>query len=73
MQCIEEAKAIGLKSGIGSFFEIFKNLEEEVKKKPYLLNDIGESLNMTVDEKRISFYNKYFIFKKIRIVDAKQV
>ena len=69
----EEAKAIGLKSGIGSFFEIFKNLEEEVKKKPYLLNDIGESLNMTVDEKRISFYNKYFIFKKIRIVDAKQV
>lgn len=69
----DEARAIGLKRGIGSFNEIYKNLEDEIKKKPYLINDIGDALNMNVDEKRISFYNKYFIFKKIRIVDAKQV
>ena len=69
----DEAREIGLKSGIGSFSEIFNKLELDVKKKPYLKKDIGTSLDMSVGEKRISFYNKFFIYKKIRIVDAKQV
>ncbi len=69
----EEARDIGLKSGIGSFSELYKNLEEEVKKRPGIKKDIGDALNMTPGEKRISFYNKYFIFKKIRIVNSKDV
>ena len=47
-----------------------KCLINTIKRKPYLSKDIGESLNMTTGEKTISFYNKYFIFKKIRIVDT---
>jgi|TARA_Y100000992_G_scaffold302587_2_gene277521 hypothetical protein len=70
---LDEAKEIGLKNGIGSFSEIFNKLEQDIKRRPYLKNDIGASLEMSIGEKRISFYNKYFIFKKIRIVDAKQV
>ena len=66
----EECKDIGLKTGVGSFKDIFNDLNNTIKRKPYLVKDIGESLNMTTAEKTISFYNKYFIFKKIRIVDT---
>ena len=69
----EEAREIGLKNGIGTFNELFNKLELDVKKRPNIINDIGTSLDMSAGEKRISFYNKYFIYKKIRIVDAKQV
>ena len=66
----EECKDIGLKTGVGSFKDIFNDLKSTIKRKPYLAKDIGGSLNMTTGEKTISFYNKYFIFKKIRIVDT---
>ena len=66
----EECRDIGLKSGVGSFKDIFNDLKNTIKRKPYLSKDIGDSLNMTTGEKTISFYNKYFIFKKIRIVDT---
>ena len=69
----EEARDIGLRSGIGSFKEIFDDLKSTIKHKPYLQKDIGQSLDMSVEEKTISFYNKYFIFKKIRIVDTNSV
>ena len=45
-------------------------MKQTLKRKPYIVKDIGTSLDMTVGEKTISFYNKYFIFKKIRIVDT---
>ena len=35
--------------------------------------DIGSALDMTSDEKKVSFLNKYFIFKKIRDVNAEEV
>tara|TARA_B100000925_G_scaffold283439_1_gene257333 strand:+ start:13 stop:1959 length:1947 start_codon:yes stop_codon:yes gene_type:complete len=66
----EECRDIGLKTGIGSFKEIFNDLKQNLKRKPYLVKDIGTSLDMSIGEKTISFYNKYFIFKKIRIVDT---
>ena len=66
----EECRDIGLKTGVGSFKDIFNDLKSTIKRKPYLTKDIGTSLNMTTGEKTISFYNKYFIFKKIRIVDT---
>ena len=66
----EECRDIGLKTGVGSFKDIFNDLKNTIKRKPYLSKDIGDSLNMTTGEKTISFYNKYFIFKKIRIVDT---
>ena len=66
----EECKDIGLKTGVGSFKDIFNDLKQTLKRKPYLAKDIGQSLDMSTQEKTISFYNKYFIFKKIRIVDT---
>ena len=35
--------------------------------------DIGSALDMTPDEKKISFLNKYFIYKKIRNVNTEEV
>ena len=52
-----EAKEIGMPAGIGNF----KQLYEERK------------YNMNASERKISFYNNYFIFKKIRSVDAEKV
>ena len=41
----------------------------EIKKDKRLINKIGNSLNMTEEEKKISFLNNYFIFKKIRNIN----
>lgn len=52
-----EAKDMGMPAGIGNF----KQLYEEKK------------YDMNASERKISFYNNYFIFKKIRSVDAEKV
>jgi hypothetical protein len=52
-----EAREMGMPAGIGNF----KQLYEERK------------YDMNASERKISFYNNYFIFKKIRSVDAEKV
>ena len=69
----EDAKKIGLPSGIGNVRELYTSLEEDVTRNKNLKKDIKKSLEMTDNEKYISFLNKYFVFKKIRNVDAKSV
>ena len=68
-----DAKKIGLPSGIGNVRELYTSLEEDVTRNKNLKKDIKKSLEMTDNEKYISFLNKYFVFKKIRNVDAKSV
>ena len=48
-------------------------MENEINKFPRKKNDYGDSLKMTPKEKQISFYNNYFIYKKIRNVDTVSV
>ena len=48
-------------------------MNNEIKRNRKKQNDYGESQNMTSKEKQISFYNNYFIFKKVRSVNAKNV
>ena len=36
-------------------------------------NQIGKALSMTDNEKKVSFLNNYFIFRKVRNVDASNV
>ena len=48
-------------------------MENEIDKFPKKKNDYGDSLKMTPKEKQISFYNNYFIYKKIRNVDTRAV
>ena len=69
----EESKELGIPTSIGSFQQLFGLMEEEVKKFPRNKNKYGKALFMTPKEKQISFYNNYFIFKKIRNVDIRSV
>lgn len=70
---VDEANVIGLPSGTGLFNELFSYMKNEVSERKIQKSDIGTSLQMTAEEKQISFYNRYFVFKKMRDVDAKSV
>ena len=70
---INESKKIGFAASIHSFKKVHDSMEYEVNKNPTLKYNIGQALNMTPEEKRISFYNNYFIYKKIRNVDSESV
>ena len=70
---INESKKIGFPASIHSFKKVHDSMEYELKKNSKLKNIIGQALNMTPEEKRISFYNNYFIYKKIRNVDSESV
>ena len=65
-----EAKQMNLPSGIGSFKTLYENLQEYVKKVPSKAKLYNESLHMSSNEKKISFLNNFFVFKKVRQVDS---
>ena len=69
----EEAVSIGLPEGSGLFGELFMNMIEEVKKNKNKSKDYGEAINMSDYEKKISFLNRYFVYKKIRNVNTDKV
>ena len=69
----EEANSIGLPEGSGLFSELFVNMTEEVKKNKNREKDYGNALNMTEYEKKISFLNRYFVYKKIRNVNTEKI
>ena len=63
-----EYKQLNLPGSMGTFEELYKFMNEEIKKDKRLEVKIGSALNMSIEEKKISFFNNYFIFKKIRNV-----
>ncbi len=65
-----ELKELNLYNSIGTFEELFNLMNTEIKSNKSLLYKIGNSQNISNEEKQISFLNKYFIFKKIRDIDA---
>ena len=69
----EEIKTLDLPGSIGYFDELFAYMELEFKKDKRLRNKIGNALNMSKEEKQISFLNKYFIFKKVRNITTENV
>ena len=69
----EEASEMGLLNGTGLFRELFLNMLEEIKKNKYKAADYDQAPNMTSYEKKISFLNRYFIYKKIRTVNTENV
>jgi hypothetical protein len=69
----DEAKLIGLPEGSGSFNELFNLMEDEVKRQPNKRDKYGNALGMNPNEKKISFLNRYFVFKKISHVNAEKV
>ena len=69
----EECSEIGIPSSVGSFQQLYGLMESEITKFPRKINDYGQAFKMTPKEKQISFYNNYFIYKKIRNVDTRAV
>ena len=64
---------INLNKGIGSFADLFKILEQKVKSKTEKQNYYGNAVNMSPEEKTISFLNKYFIYKKFKNIDINDI
>jgi hypothetical protein len=69
----EEANDFGLPEGSGLFNELFLNMLEEISKNKFKAKDYGEAINMTSQEKKISFLNRYFVYKKIRTVNIESI
>ena len=69
----EEAKTLGLPEGSGLFSELFMNMQEQIKINKYSEKDYGNAVKMTSFEKKISFLNRYFVYKKIREVNTEKV
>ena len=69
----EEAQKMGLPSATGLFNELFSAMEQQIAQGFFKKVDVGTAENMTPQEKQVSFYNRFFVFKKIRHVDANKV
>jgi len=69
----DEAKSLGLPEGSGLFSELYTLMQKEVEKNPFKKNDYGSALEMNSNEKRISFLNRYFVFKKISNVNDEKI
>lgn len=69
----EEAISMDLPDGTGLFSELYSNMEEELKQNTKRKHDYGTAPYMSSEERRISFMNRYFVFKKVRSVDAKKM
>ena len=69
----DEAIQMGVPSSIGTFKDLHNNMLQDVKLKKYHKKSLGFANNMSLNEKKISFLNKYFIFKKVRDVNAESV
>jgi hypothetical protein len=68
----EEVSSLHLPKATGSFSDLFTKMETTARTTKLRL-EVGQALNMSPEEKQISFYNRYFVFKKVRNVDAEQL
>jgi len=69
----DEAQNLGLPESSGLFSELFMTMIEEIKRNKYRENDLGDAAKMTEFEKKISFLNRYFVYKKIRHVNEEKI
>ena len=69
----DEARHMGMPNGTAMFSELFTLMENEVKRDSNKQANYRSAVFMSPEEKRISFMNRYFIFKKVRSVDAKKM
>lgn len=69
----EKDELENMPSNIGTFKDLYNYMENDLELKKIKNHNLGDTLNMSVEEKKISFLNKYFIFKKVRNVDPKTI
>ena len=68
----KDVRKMGFNKSIGSFKELFDDMEEDIESKKIKKADIGDALLISSKEKRLSFLNNYFIYKKVHSVNAAQ-
>jgi mRNA capping enzyme len=69
----DDARHMNMPDSTGMFSELFNIMDTEIKRNPNQEANYRSALYMSLEEKRISFMNRYFIFKKVRSVDAKKL
>jgi len=69
----DECKQFGVFTGVDSFQRLFNKMGNDVENREISKKQIGTALEMSDNEKKVSFLNNYFIFKKVRNVDASNV
>ena len=69
----EEAQHLGLPEGSGLFSELFNEMLDEIKKNKFKKKEYGKAPDMNAFERKISFLNRYFVYKKVRTVNAEKV
>ena len=69
----DEATRMHFPSANGSFSDLFKKMNNDISLKRFRKENVGDAPNLSSKEKHISFLNRYFIFKKVRDVDADSV
>ena len=69
----EEAKELDVPEGSGLFNELYLTMLDQIKRNDRKAKDYGTAMNMTSFEKKISFLNRYFIFKKKRDVNTHKI
>jgi hypothetical protein len=70
----EEAHNFALPNGSGLFSELFASMQNDIKQgggktRAYY----GKAVFMSESEKSISFMNRYFVFRKVRTVNAEKI
>jgi hypothetical protein len=69
----EEAKTFGFPKGSGLFRELFLKMQKEISTNKFEAKNYGQANFMTENEKKISFLNRYFIYKKVTVVNTDSI
>jgi hypothetical protein len=69
----DELDEIGLPNSVGNFEQLYYQMKSDLQTNKIRRGDIGTASQMNHYEKEISYLNKYFIFKKVRDVNAETV
>ena len=65
---LNDIKKMGFSKTIGSFNDLFDDMEEDIESSKIKKADVGDALLMTSKEKRLSFLNNYFIYKRFIVL-----
>ena len=69
----EDAHRMGLPGPTGMFEDLFKKMMQEIRGFRTAEKEYGTALDMSEDEKKISFLNRYFVFKKMHTVNTENL
>ena len=69
----EESKPLGFPNGTGLFEELYKQMMALYNENPRIAKNYKNAHLMSDSEKTISFLNRYFIFRKVRNVNADKI